>query len=478
MVFEFLDFGSLSNRRHYCDEELRLNKRLAPQLYLDVVPITGSIDTPHMDGQGKPLEFAVKMVQFPCHSLFDDLAARGELNDDLVHRLALRIAQCHAQAPLAEPSTAFANSTLLSNQVKANFDTLGSPAVSNLAPTALRELQRWSARSLVDLGPAFRQRKREGFIRECHGDLHLANIALVDGEPVAFDCIEFDQNLRWIDVIIDVAFVLMDLKNHGLEELSALFLNSYLDVTGDYESLGLLSHYQVYRALVRAKVAALRLLTESSSVPGEQAIAREQVLAYLHLAERLTTPASPPSLIITYGLSGSGKSWLSQQLSQRVGAVLVRSDVERKRRARTAPDERALYTDNAVTLNYQRLESIANTVLRSGYPVIVDATFLQQEHRDKLATLASNQRVPFRILHTTAPASVLSSRIQKRSAAGTDVSDATLQVLDDQRRYAQTLNRTELKVTREVDTSNVMEWEPLLTWLQAGKRTPGKSATK
>ncbi len=299
-------------------------------------------------------------------------------------------------------------------------------------------------------------RKRGGYIRECHGDVHLGNMALLDDKVVLFDCLEFNDNLRWIDVMNEVAFTVMDLDDRGQQALARRFLNAYLEHSGDYAGLTLLRFYQVYRALVRAKVSVIRL-----SQPGLSRTEREQIESkyrgYADLAERYTR-TSAPALIITHGLSGTGKSTVTQALVEHMDAIRVRSDVERKRLHGLTAGERSgsglnagLYTADASQHTYAHLAGLARTILAAGHTAVIDATFLRRAQRDRLRTLAAELGVPFVILAIEASEETLRRRVVERERAARDASEAGLAVLAQQRAGAEPLGADELALALAID---------------------------
>ena len=327
----FLDFNTLALRQQDCCEELRLNLRLAVDFYLDVVAINGTADAPRISGVGETLEYAVKMRQFSPDATLDKLAVRGELCESHIDALAARIAHFHAdECDTASADSGWGEPETIAQPVAENFQILATRLTDATEIQLLTELQNWTADELARLIPLMRERKCGGWVRECHGDLHLANVAWVNGKPVIFDCLEFSPALRWIDEISEVAFCYMDLLHRHEHALATRFLNMWLEASGDYEGVGLLRYYAVYRALVRAKVTALRL-AQITDVLDLQSI-RSELTSYLQLAKQLTLSAAP-QLWITHGLSGSGKTTLSQKLLQKHGLIRLRSDVERKRLA-------------------------------------------------------------------------------------------------------------------------------------------------
>ena len=280
-------------------------------------------------------------------------------------------------------------------------------------------------------------RTRDGYIRECHGDLHCGNIVLWKGGWIPFDGIEFNVEFAWIDVASDIAFLVMDLRELGYPELSAAFLNAYLEQTGDYQSLSVLRWYLVYRALVRAKVAVMRA-RQKNQVERLDSEQIETAKTYIRLAHQIREFGAR-KLWITHGLSGSGKTTGSQRIVQREGAIRVRSDVERKRLFKTAKSTQSeqstgggMYTPTASEATYQKLFEVAKSILQSDYIAIVDATFLKHSDRSRFGSLAKSERAEFRILDFDADIKTLQQRITHRLETSNDASDATTQVLANQ----------------------------------------------
>ena len=448
----FLDFSTLEFRKHYCDEELRINRRLAPELYLGVVPITGSPQAPRVNGEGKAIEYAVKMVQFPDADRLDRVADRGELGDPLVAALARKIAAFHEAVALADRGTPFADSERLRGETMGNFDSLSAQTLPEDSASLLADIRSWSARSLVDLGAQFRARKRAGKVRECHGDMHLANMALMNKQITIFDALEFNEKFRWIDVQSELAFLAMDLDHRGLPGLGWLLVSAYLEVTGDFVGLRIFRYYKVYRAMVRAKVAGLRASQCAAGTPAAQEAVAE-LLSHIQLAHTYLQPNARTPLVVTHGLSGSGKSRLSERLLQFLGAIRVRSDVERQRLVRIGElHAREIYTSTAISRTYEALAARARMIIECGFPAIVDATFLKRHHRLRFLELAKELGVPFVIVSLHAPAEVLETRIANRQAQARDASEATLDVLRRQRDDADDLTAEERESTLALDS--------------------------
>ena len=434
----FLDFSTLARRRHFCEEELRLNRRLAPRLYLDAVAIRGSHDDPRFDGDGPVVEYAVKMAEFPQDGLLDGMLARGELRPDHIDTLARVVADFHRGAARAGTGQEdYGNADHVWEPVRQNFAQIRPRLATEEEQRRLREIEHWSREAHARLTPVFARRRAEGFVRECHGDLHLGNIALVDGEVTVFDCIEFNPNLHWIDVASEIAFLFMDLGERGRPDYAWRFLNGYLEQTGDYDALRVLTYYRAYRAMVRAKVARIRAGQEHLG-QDERAAALAAYTAYLgHAAACIR--GGRPALVFTHGVSGAGKTTVTQALLERLGAVRLRSDVERKRLSGLAAAERSasglgggIYAEQTTRATYAELARLAGEVLAGGYTAIVDAACLARWQRDLLRRAAEQAGVPHLLVACATEPQEMRRRVQRREEAGTDASEATAGVLERQ----------------------------------------------
>lgn len=440
----FLDYGSLEARRRCCEEEVRLNRRLVPDLYLGVVAVRAGARGPALGGDGPVIDYAVKMRRLPPLALASERLARGELELAHLQRLAVRLAAFHEAAPVSDESRGTAEAVRAdAMQVLESLAACGPP----LDQDAVGMLRQWFQTEAAALAPTFARRRSEGRVRDGHGDLHLDNVVVLDDMVTAFDCIEFDPALRVIDVLSDAGFLVMDLLAHGRRDLAFGFLNAYLEAGGDYAGVAVLRFYIVYRALVRALVAALRE-QQRAQLPGLRSN------DYLGLAQRLAAaaadaPGGVPTarLLITHGLPGSGKSHLSQQLLERAGAIRVRSDVERKRLAGLAPLAASrpagvpdLYSPERNRATYECLQRAAEAALRAGYPTIVDAAFLRHGERRQMRALAAALQVPFAILDCRAPLALLRTRVRERTARGFDPSEADEAVLEHLARVAEPLD--------------------------------------
>lgn len=456
--FGFLDFSTLEKRLFFCREELRLNRRLAADLYLEVTPITGTVDKPKMGGQGEAIEYAVKMLQFPANYTLDEQAQHGQLAVDAIDQLTGIMADFHEAIEKAGEDSPYGESENIRHWCVENFDHIRPLLHDDRRKQQLQLIEAWEYNEWRKQSELMQRRKQQGAVRECHGDLHLGNITLINGRVTPFDCIEFNPMLRWVDVVSEAAFLILDLIRFGLEAYAYRFLNRYLQCTGDYQALALLPYYLVYRAMVRAKVSLLRSAQQHDETCIDYAL-------YTDLAERFTK-SRKVALIITHGYSGSGKSTFAARIAEKIGAIQIRSDSERKRlfgyRSQDSTGSAindGLYTQDAGALTYQYLAKLATGVLDAGFPVIIDAAFLKKDQRDLFRQLAMEQGSPFFIIDFHASDAELSRRIRQRQ---NDASEATVEVLQQQQRSAEPLSEQERADLIAVDTESDNALEKLL----------------
>jgi hypothetical protein len=460
---EFLDFSTLEQRRHFCDEELRLNRRWAPELYLEVVPICGSVANPVMGGAGEAIEYALKMVQFPKSAQLDHQLDADLLREADLEQLAETVAGYHRNARIIE----YGNARESVRKVRAPMLENFLPLEKAIDMRLLSRVEKWTRKTLRELKPTLIQRRKDGFVRECHGDLHLANLARLPSGIVAFDCVEFSAELRNIDVISDIAFLFMDLVGRARQDLAAVFLNRYLERTGDYAGMQVFGLYVVYHCMIRAKVAAIRSMERAQTADRDDDI--DRLKRNLAVAARWID-RRPPLLIAMHGYSGSGKTWLSSQLVSSVPAIRLRSDIERKRvfiaddtRDAAVMTESGRYSQRSRAEVYQKLFEMAELLLGEGLNVIIDASFLRKVDRDAVLWLAERCNVAAVFVDATAHETTLISRLESRGAAGRDASDADVDVLRFQIASADALTEQELSRTvgvatdRDVDIDNVVK---------------------
>lgn len=464
--FGFLDFSTLEKRRFCCEEELRLNRRFSTSLYLDVVPITGTAETPTMDGAGEAIEYAVKMRQFDQHGLLSERSERGLLSADEIDNIARIVACFHRNAAVASEDSPYGEPDDIKHWSDENFQHIEPLLTDTSEIRRIERLKDWSRNEWQLKSEMMRQRKRQGFIRECHGDLHLGNITLINGEVTPFDCIEFNPKLRWIDVASEIAFIFMDLTYRKQETFAWRLLNGYLQQTGDTQGLSLLRYYLVYRALVRAKVDLLRMQQDHDAA--DRLRIQAEYTAYADLAERYTL-TEHPMLLLTHGYSGSGKSFYARKLAESLGAIHLRSDIERKRlfgfeaQAQTESSAGAgIYSADAGRLTYLHLAESAREILIEGFNVIVDATFLKQEQRAAFHDAAESTQASLTILDFQASEVVLTKRIESRRLQRIDPSEATLEILQLQIDTAEPLTERDRARTLTVDTESKIAVDELI----------------
>jgi aminoglycoside phosphotransferase family enzyme/predicted kinase len=465
----FLDFRTLAARVHYSREELRLNRRLAPSLYLDVVDVCEGPSGLRLGGDGRVVDVALRMRRFPDGALWSERLAAGHLSAADIDALAQHLAGFHRRAAVASNGDGYGAPGVqqrVTDGLTAAVDRLQDEPGAVQLPIDWPRLRAWLQVEARALAPHWEFRRRNGDVRECHGDLHLGNIVQLDEGPTAFDGIEFDAELRWIDPIEDIAFLVMDLVAHGAPALAHRFLDGWLQATGDHEGLPALRFHLVRRALVRAQVAALRRDQGPAESPPSG--------YYLVVADQLSRSADA-RLAITHGLPGSGKSYVSERLVEATGAVRARSDVERKRlfglgalESSAARVAGGIY-DRATTLRtYDRLLEAARLGLAAGWPVVVDAAFLRRNERAPFEALAASMQVPFTIIECVAPRRALHRRIARRQSVGADASEADSAVLERLAEIAEPLDDAEGARTVVVDAGVALDLESVARqWLDA-----------
>ncbi|NOR20153.1 MAG: AAA family ATPase [Xanthomonadales bacterium] len=432
--FSFLDFSTLELREHFCREELRCNRSFAPQLYVDVVPVYQRADnTISMGGTPAPgdtlLEWAVQMHQFDPAAQLDRLLEQTGIKTNMLADFGCELAARHVALPRLTDAASEIKQRVF-GPVQDNFSEIATTGLQPAYEMLLTQTHELADTLGQQLLPLIKDRMQDGYIRECHGDLHLSNLVLIDDVVIAFDCLEFNANLRWIDTINDVAFLFMDCHERGRYDLAYAFLNGYLDASGDYQGTEMLGYFATYRSMVRAKVAALRWEQDHSEN------AETRFITHIKWAKAwLERPAG--TLLLMCGLSGAGKTYVADRLAPLLPAIRLRSDVARKTLAGLAalartdsPVGEDLYHPEQSDEVYKYLARVAEALLCGGDNVIVDATFIEKKRRAEFLNLAKRLGIKVQVIYCTAPVDVLRSRIKARSALSHDASEATLEVLD------------------------------------------------
>ncbi|MBD0337310.1 MAG: AAA family ATPase, partial [Cyanobacteria bacterium Co-bin13] len=426
--FGFLNYATLEKRRHFCEEELRLNQRGAASLYLEVVPIVEAGAGFALSTTGTPIEYAVKMRQFPQDTLLSTFFEQGRLTEDLLRNLAEAIATFHQQAETSDYIRGFGEIPQVRQSIDENYDQtvgyIGGPQTQE----QFDQTKAFTDRFFAEQQDLFQRRMQQNKIRACHGDLHLNNICYWHDELLLFDCIEFNEPFRFVDVMFDIAYIVMDLEVQGRGDLSAAFLSHYVEQTGDWEGLQVLPLYVSRQSYVRAKVTSF--LLNDPSVPQETKQQAEATAAkYYRLAWSYVQPKAG-QLFLMAGLSGSGKSTTAREITRQAGAIQVRSDAVRKHLAGVPLKERgaaSLYTPEMSQKTYQRLLDIGLMLAHNGYSAVLDAKYDRQAMRQ--AVIDQAQAVPLKIVYCEAPLEVLKARLQGRQG---DIADATVAVLENQ----------------------------------------------
>ncbi|WP_042970141.1 bifunctional aminoglycoside phosphotransferase/ATP-binding protein [Burkholderia pseudomallei] len=470
--FGFANFSELAARRRACEAELALNRPLAAPIYLAAGPLVRRARGLRLFGAGAAVDHVVRMRRFDERMLFSRLLARGALDAADIDAAATRLAAYHLHAPRDIPRRAYGSARELRRQL----DDMLAPLERALGAALPASLRAWCVRRCDELAAHLDARRADGYVRACHGDLHLNNVVKRGRAALMFDCIDFDDALRWIDVINDLSFLLMDLHAHDRAALAHRLLNRWLDETGDFAGLAALPLYVAYRALVRALVATMRAGGDAAARAARIERARRYVDVAAHAAR-----ARRPCLLLCHGYSGSGKSVASRALADVSGAIRLSSDSERKRaRPFAAVDARPLpasaYTPQQIDAQYERLRALARDVLRAGYTALVDATFLSHARRARFFALARELGVPVYVLDFHASRACLERRVDARAAARDDHSDAGAAVLATQRASADPLDADERARTIGFDTDVPLAtlrsagyWRPVLDALDAAR---------
>ncbi len=442
----FVNFSTLARRKFFCEEELRLNQRTSNDLYLDIVPIAFVNGNPKV-GQEPAAEYAVRMRQFPADARLDRRLEAGRVDAEDMRKTALLLATLHGQLPSKTGVDQDQAAERASQPALNNFHHLEGSHISKASRQQIDIIETWTLKHAKLLIPVFKQRAADGFIRECHGDLHLANLFEQDGRIYPYDCLEFNPDLRWVDQVSDIAFLVMDLMARGRTDLAYTFLNTWLEESGDYDGLIVLRFYLVYRCMVRLKVAGIQTEQLHEDDQGEHAIKARQ---YLDLARMLTNAPEHPCMVLMHGFSASGKTRTSGKLVTAMPAIRVRGDLERKRlyglsrhqHSKSGLDS-GLYTAAATERTYMTLARHCETGLKAGFNMIADSTFLDRQWRNRFLELALSLGARPAIMECSAPLKILQTRISQRALARLDESEADLAVLEYQLSHCDLLNDAE-----------------------------------
>jgi len=434
--FGFLNFSTIDRRRFYCNEEVRLNRRLSPDIYEGVVELRETPAGAAFYGNGAIIDYAVKMKRLPADRMLDKLVDSGTVSSDTMRKISSVIAEFHRTATTSPAIAEYGRLERIMFNWQENFEQM-LPFENLRLPAHQRELIRsWVATFAAEHENDFQQRVDNGFIRECDGDIHLENICLDDDAVHIFDCIEFNERFRCCDTAADIAFLLMDLDYHGRHDLADDAVVEYVSRTGDQGLLALVDFYKIYRAFVRGKVESFRL-NDGGINPDDQALAGKRAARYFRLIRGyIERRRFKPALFITCGLMGSGKSTLSAQLAFELGVSSFNSDATRKQIMGVPPGTPArnafgegIYDRQASDATYAELLRRAEIQLQKGFSVVVDASFMHKTRRTSFAMLAKRLAFPFIILHVVCSEPEIKRRLQERESAGKSVSDGRLELM-------------------------------------------------
>lgn len=458
--FGFLDFSTLEARQHFCLQEIQMNQQNAPEIYLEVLPITQADNQIELNGTGQAVEYVLKMREFPQDDLFSSLFEQNQLTETHMEELGRIVAQFHAKAQTNEYIRSFGEVAKIRQAFDENYQQtekyigVDNPQTSQ----QFAETKQFTDAFFANQQELFNSRIQNNWIRECHGDLHLRNICLWHDKIQLFDRIEFNEPFRFVDVMYDVAFAVMDLEARGRKDLGNAFLNTYIEQTGDWEGLQVLPLYLSRQAYVRAKVNSF--LLDDPGVPEDVKTASRKIAAdYYRLAWEYTQQRQG-QLILMSGVSGSGKTTVARHLARQLGAIHLRSDAVRKHLAGislTQKGEAELYTPEMSQKTYNRLLELGIKLASQGFSVILDAKYDLETSRKDAIALAKSHQLPVKIIYCTAPEDVLRDRLLSRTG---DVSDATADLLTQQQATAQAFTEAEQPLVTTLDTTQ--DWKSQL----------------
>jgi uncharacterized protein len=461
--FGFLDYSTIEKRQHFCQEELRLNQRAAKELYLDVLPIAKIGSKYQLGNDGEIVDYAVKMVQFPQEKLLSNMFEAGTISLVDIEEMGKVVAEFHSRADCSEYISSFGTVERIKMSIDDNYRhtekyiDLAPPTLRERAQTQeqLTETKAYTDRFLAEREQLFAQRITEGFIRECHGDLHLRNICRWQDRILLFDCIEFNEPFRFVDTMYDVAFAVMDLEARGRKDFANRFLNTYAEQTGDWEGLQVLPMYLSRQAYVRAKVTSF-LLDDPGVSAAERETAVKTATDYYHQAWAYTR-SQPGRLIMLSGLSGAGKSTVGKQIAGSINAIHLRSDAARKHLGKiplSSKGDDRLYTPEMTAKTYARLLELGAKLAAGGFTVILDAKYDRRHLRGAVIDLAQDRSIPLQIFYCTAPVEVLRDRLLRRTG---DIADATVDLLASQQAAWEDFTDTEIPYLTTIDTTENLD---------------------
>ncbi len=466
--FGFLDYSTVTKRQHFCEEEVRLNQRGAKELYLGVLPISKQGDKYQFGNEGEIVDHAVKMVQFPQLALLSNMFESGQITTSDLEEVGQAVTLFHAQAQTSEYISSFGTVAKIRQSIDDNYRQTEKYVGRAQTQQQYTETKAYTDRFLLEHSQLFLDRIAGGFIRECHGDLHLRNICRWQTKILLFDCIEFNEPFRFVDTMYDVAFAVMDLEARGRKDLANRFLNAYVEQTGDWAGLQVLPMYLSRQAYVRAKVTSF--LLDDRGISSEDRAAAAEIAGNYYRQAWEYTRSKQGRLIMISGLSGSGKSTLGKQIAESLNGVQIRSDAVRKHLGGisllTKGDD-SLYTPEMTASTYQQVLSLGAKIATQGFTVILDAKYDRQSLRAAVIDLAQSEGIQLDIIYCMAPENVLLDRLAQRTG---DIADATVDLLASQQAAWEDFTLVEEQYVMKIDTTVDSLIQPLLTELARSKR--------
>jgi aminoglycoside phosphotransferase family enzyme/predicted kinase len=457
--FGFLDFSTLEKRQHFCHEEIRLNQRGAGPIYIEVQPISQSHNQFSLNDASAPVEYALKMHQFREEDLFISLFEQGKLTEELMIRLGKFVAEFHQSSPTNDYILSFGEVAQVRQAFDENYQQTEAYIGKVQTDRQFQDTKAYTDDFFTNRAALFKERIQRKLIKECHGDLHLRNIAFLKRQIILFDCIEFNEPFRFVDVMYDIAFAVMDLDARSHSDLGNVFLNTYVEQTGDWEGLQLLPLYLSRQAYVRAKVTSFLLDDPNIDEEGKRQASRVAA-NYYYLAWQYTQTPPVGKLIMVTGLSGSGKSTVSRYIAKQTKAIHIRSDAVRKHLAGIPVDQRGtaeIYAPEMSKKTYDRLLELGLLLAQQGFTVILDAKYDRLATRQQAIAAAEAANIPLHIYHCTAPAPILRERLTNRN---NDIADATADLVTAQLANLEPFTATEAHWVTTIDTTK--DWKETL----------------
>ena len=447
--FSFLDYTTLAKRRYYINEELALNRRLAPSVYLEVLPIGRDVSGWRLGPSENPLEFALMMRRLPDSGMLPVLLESAQVTPDMIHSLAQVLATFHAHAKQVDPAGAAAHFDTVTKQWRDNLKDLEQLIGNAIDDESFAAIKAFGDNFLDQNREFISRRAYDGWVRDGHGDLHCEHVCFAPEGIQIFDCIEFDPQLRLCDLASEIGFLLMDLEARGGAPLGETLLTRYRDLINDSSLTVLLPFYKCYRALIRGKVEVLRA--------GASAVA----VKYFTIAGWQTWSPYEPFVVVVCGLTGSGKSTLARELSERIGIDVINSDVVRKeltgKSGRGARFNQEIYSSEITEKTYGKMFDEADRRLSHGQSVMLDATFAQRRYREKLVAVAARHRVPVYFLHCVASDSLTQTRLRERAMNQHEVSDGRWEIYLQQKSTEEPLEECSDQICLELPVDSSIE---------------------